>query len=61
MIDFVVEILEDDIDYEDVKPNNRADKPLCQKLCLIGGQKAYNEFHNVFQIAARSWVRVWLS
>ena len=29
-------------------------------MCLLSGQKAFNEFHNIVEVGAKSLVRVWL-
>ena len=29
-------------------------------ICIVSGQKAYNEFHNIIEMAAKTHFRVWL-
>ena len=58
MVDFIVEIL----DYEAsgdlcVQPS---ETPVCDMPCFIGGQKAFNEFHNYFELGPRTLFRLWL-
>ena len=65
MIDFMVEILEDgvpyaDIDFRKYQSANLPEAPQCKIMCLLSGQKAYNEFHNIVEVGAKSLVRVWL-
>ena len=53
MIGLMAELLEEGKDYEDIDMSIHAsgDKPKCELICLLSGQKDYNEFHNVFEIS----------
>jgi len=91
-LDFVVEILEYDIDYNAIdkeahspKKSSRADSdwntglatrhrdidgreqkvqgglgPKCAGICLVGGEKAYNEMLRSLELAPRTYFRVWI-
>lgn len=38
MVDFIVEVLADDVDYEEAKGSKRAGaRPTCEKICITGG------------------------
>ena len=61
MVDFIVEVLADDVDFDEAKNVKKAGlKPTCEKICVTGGQKAFNEFHNVIEVSARTVLRIWL-
>ena len=62
MVDFVVEVLEEGVAYKEIdfSKHRHTDKPKCDKICLLSGQKAFNEFHNIVQVSAKTLVRVWL-
>jgi hypothetical protein len=34
--------------------------PKCEGICLIGGEKSYNEMFRVIELGARTYFRVWL-
>jgi len=34
--------------------------PTCAGICLIGGEKSYNELQRVFELGPRTYFRVWL-
>ena len=61
MIGFMAELLEEGQDYEDIEMTRHAsgDKPKCELICLLSGQKDFNEFHNVFVVSPQSLIRVW--
>lgn len=60
-MNFVIEVLGEDINLAEAKDSKHdGERPLCHGICITGGQKAYNEFHNVFEIAAKTHVRLWL-
>ncbi|CDW81429.1 laminin subunit alpha-like [Stylonychia lemnae] len=64
LVDFLVEILDQGVNYQDIDMRKHQDsyirEPTCKLQCLLSGQKAFNEFHNVVQISAKSLIRVWL-
>jgi hypothetical protein len=55
-VDLIFEVLSFDGDSNDTAEA----LPKCDKLCLVGAQKAYNEFHNIIEVSAGTKVRVWL-
>jgi hypothetical protein len=57
IIDSVFEILS--FDAEDQVKSDPL-KPLCLNMCVVGSQKAFNEFHNVLEVSAGTKLRVWL-
>jgi hypothetical protein len=61
-VDLIFEVLSFDGDEEQVaRPAAVADPlPKCEKMCLAGAQKAYNEFHNVIEVSSGTKLRLWL-
>lgn len=60
LVDFVIEILDVDLAEPDTNYLD-AEAPQCVNLpCFIGGQKAYNEFHNFFEVGPKTSFRLWL-
>jgi hypothetical protein len=57
-VDIIFEVLSFDDEYTPTAVDEVL--PKCEKMCLVGAQKAYNEFHNVIEVSAGSKVRVWL-
>jgi hypothetical protein len=53
-LDFVIEI----IDEEDFKTNAR--EPTCASVCIVSGQKSYNEFSANFEIESPIKIRFWI-
>jgi hypothetical protein len=61
LLDAVFEILSfDNIQDDKTSEILSVDRPTCAKMCVVGAQKAYNEFHNVLEITTGATVRVWL-
>ncbi len=58
-VDLVFEVLSFDGDMN-TTATAAVDMPQCEKMCVIGAQKAYNEFHNVIEVSSGTKVRVWL-
>lgn len=58
MADFIVEVVA--LEVKDPTGFKAGSSPKCELMCLVGGQKAYNEFHNKIEVASRSYVRLWL-
>jgi hypothetical protein len=91
-LDFVVEVLEYDVDYNAIdkqahspRKSSRADSesntglssrhwntrgrdeavqgglgPKCGGICLVGGEKAYNEMLRALELPPRTYFRVWI-
>ena len=60
MLNFVVEILEEDVEYEQIQYVKNTEAPECKKICIVGGQKSYNEISNSIDVNEKTYLRVWL-
>ena len=60
LVDFIVEILEVELDEASTNFMDTEIPQCVNNPCFIGGQKAFNEFHNYFEIGPKTAVRLWL-
>jgi hypothetical protein len=60
MVDFIVEVLDFDASSSSDMKHPVGEAPKCLKHCLVGGQKAYNEFHNIVEVGSKTLLRLWL-
>jgi len=54
----LAEVIQNDVKYDDIRVVKTI-KPSCDYLCMVSGQKAFNEMHNILELSSGTYFRLW--